>query len=283
MSYETIKSEVADKVATITLNRPNNMNSFNPLMCDELLDAFNKADENDNVRVVIVTGAGKAFCAGSDLSGDPFDYSKTNIFAHRDTGGQVSLRIYDMKKPVIGAINGAAVGVGITMTLPMDIRVISEKAKIGFVFASRGIINEGCSGWFLPRLVGAGKAVEWVATGRIISGAEVLDSGLATYMVPPEEVYAKALVIAHEIVNNTAPVSVAMARQLMWKMLGESHPMASHKLESMTLQWIGTSPDALEGVKSFLEKRPPNYSMKPSKEMPPYYPWWDAKGFPKML
>ena len=283
MSYETIKSEVADRVATITLNRPNNMNSFNPLMCDELLDAFNKADEDDNVRAVIVTGAGKAFCAGSDLSGDPFDYSKTNIFAHRDTGGQVSLRIYDMKKPVIGAINGAAVGVGITMTLPMDIRVISEKAKIGFVFASRGIINEGCSGWFLPRLVGAGKAVEWVATGRIISGAEVLESGLATYMTPVEEVYAKALVIAREIVNNTAPVSVALARQLMWKMLGEPHPMASHKIESMTLQWIGTSQDAMEGVKSFLEKREPNYKMKPSAEMPPYYPWWEAKGFPKML
>lgn len=283
MDYSFIKYEVAERILTITLNRPDKMNAFNPQMCDEIIDALNKADEDDDIRAIIFTGAGKAFCAGSDLSGAgaTFDYSASNVFDYRDTGGRIALRLYEMKKPVIAAINGAAVGVGITMTLPMDIRICSEKSKIGFVFASRGIVNEACSGWFLPRTVGMSKAMEWMATGRLITGQEAYDSKLVSYVLPTEEVYEKALEIARQIVKNTAPVSVALSRQLMWKMLGEDHPMQSHKIESMILQWGGNKKDAEEGVNSFLEKRDANYTMKPSEDMPEFYPWSPEKEFPK--
>lgn len=283
MTFNTIKYSVEDSVGTITLYRPDQMNAITYESIFEIVEALNQADQDDSVRVVIVTGAGKAFCAGADLSGANFDYSAVSVFAHRDEGGIIAMRIFDMKKPVIAAINGTAAGVGATMTLPMDIRIVSEKAKVGFVFASRGIINEAGSGWFLPRIVGIAKAMEWVATGRLVKSDELLSSGFATYVVPPEEVYPKAVEIATEIVRNTAPVSVALSRQLMWRMLGEREPMVSHKIESMIMQWIGTTKDAKEGIESFLEKRPAMYTMKPSEEMPPFYPWWDVREFPKTL
>jgi len=282
--YTTIQYKISDRILTITLNRPDQMNAFNETMCAEIVDALDRADTDDDVRAIIVTGAGRAFCAGSDLEGArPFDFSDTSVFEHRDTGGQIALRLYDMKKPVIAAINGAAVGVGITMTLPMDIRICSEKSKLGFVFASRGIVNEAASGWFLPRIVGMSKAMEWVSTGRLIMADEALASGLVTYVVPAEEVYPKALEIARMIVANTAPVSVALARQLMYKMLGEQHPMTSHKLESMMLQWIGSKKDADEGVNSFREKRTANYTMSVNDDMPEFYPWWAKRDFPRTV
>lgn len=285
MEFKTLKYDVTERIATITLNKPDKMNAFSNQMCQDIVDALDLCDNDDEVRVVIFTGEGRAFCAGFDLDGEfsPFgiDFANTSIYDHRDPGGIVALRLYEMKKPVIAAINGAAVGVGITMTLSMDIRIMSERAKLGFVFAKRGIVNEACSGWFLPRIVGMSKAMEWVATGRLIEAQEALESGLVSYVVPKEDVYSKAVAIAKEIVANTAPVSVALARQLMYKMQGEPHPMLSNKLESMLVYWCGTSKDAKEGVDSFFEKREPNYNMKPSTEMPDFYPWWEKKSFPK--
>jgi len=284
MTFETLKYTGHDRICTITLSRPEKLNAFSNKMGGEIAKALLQADGDDEIRVVIVTGEGKAFCAGSDLSSEfpPFgiDFDNSTYYSHRDPGGVIALTLYDMKKPVIAAINGAAIGVGITMTLPMDVRIMSTRAKAGFVFASRGIVNEACSGWFLPRLVGMDKAMEWVTTAKMVLADEALASGLATYVVEPEEVYPKALEIARQVVSNTAPVSVALARQLMYKMMGETHPMASHKLESMMIQWCGTTKDAKEGVDSFFEKREPVYTMRLSDEMPPFYPWWEEKTFP---
>jgi len=280
--YKTIKYEVAERIATITLNRPEVMNVFEGTMTEELVDAFDKADKDDDVRVVIVTGAGKAFCAGSELVGErPFDYGG-NAFEHRDTGGRVAMRVYDMQKPVIAAINGVAVGIGITMTLSMDIRICSDKSKMGFVFASRGIVSEAASGWFLPRIVNIAKAMEWISTGRLVGAEEALEAGLVSYVVPTEEVYPKALEIARMIVSNTAPVSVALCRQLMYKTMGARTPMTAHKLESMLLQWIGTTRDADEGINSFREKRTANYTMSVNNDMPDFYPWWQEEKFPRV-
>lgn len=285
MQFQTISYQVEDHIATIVLNRPEKLNAFNNLMGQELVQALDLADMDDSVRVVIFTGEGKAYCAGSDLSSEfpPFgiDYDHVTCDAHRDPGGVIALRLFDMKKPLIAAINGTAVGVGATMTLPMDIRIASAKAKFGFVFASRGIVNEACSGWFLPRIVNIGKALEWVATGRMVSATEALETGLIHYVADPEEVYHKAVELAQAICRNTAPVSVALARQLMYKMLGADHPMESHKLESMMIYWCGMTRDAKEGVESFFEKRPPVYNMSPQKEMPPFYPWWKEREFPR--
>lgn len=276
MEFETIRYKVEDRIATITLHRPERLNAFTVQMCDDILEALDKADEDDDVRAVIFTGEGKAFCAGSDLTGEPLsfgiDRDKVSIEEHRDQGGLVSLRLFSMRKPIIAAINGAAVGVGITMTLPMDIRILSRKAKVGFVFASRGIVNEACSGWFLPRIVGMAKAMEWVSCGRLVEAEEALSAGLVTYVEEPENVYSKALEIAGQIRDNTAPVSVALARYLMTTMQTEPHPLASHKLESKMIYWCGTTKDAKEGVASFLEKREAVYTMRPSRDMPPFYP-----------
>jgi enoyl-CoA hydratase/carnithine racemase len=270
---------------TITLNRPDNLNAFTEEMGDELIDLFSRADEDDNVRVIIVTGAGRAFCAGADLGkgGKTFDYQsdgwKDTLESHRDKGGMVSLRIYDMKKPVIAAINGPAVGVGITMTLPMDIRLVSEKAKLGFVFARRGIIPEACSSWFLPRVVGISRAVEWVMTGRVFNAQEALAHRLVSEVLAPEALMPRAREIAAEIAQNTSAISVALARQLMWKMLGADHPMEAHKLDSKALFWTGLAADAQEGIAAFLEKRPAEFKMKPSTDMPEFYPWWKDRPF----
>jgi enoyl-CoA hydratase/carnithine racemase len=282
MTYSQIACEVKDKILTITLNRPEKLNAFTDyVMAPELLDAFDRADEDDNVRVVIVTGAGRGFCAGHDLD-EGFDYedqADATIDTHRDIGGMVSLRIYEMKKPVIAAINGAAIGVGITMTLPMDIRIASEKAKIGFVFAKLGIVNEACSNWFLPRIVGISRAAEWSYTGRIFDAGEALAGGLVSQVVPQEQLYDKAITIAREIADNTSAVSIPLTRQMLWKMLGADHPMEAHRIESKCIFALGLTPDSKEAVKAFHEKRKPDFIMKASTDMPGFFPWWPKKDF----
>ena len=278
---ETIHVEIENRIMTVTLNRPDRLNAFNFQMLNELIDAFDRADSDDEVRAIIVTGAGKAFCAGADLEkgGDTFRDDDSAPGEHRDGGGQLSLRIYELKKPIIAAINGAAVGVGITMTLPMDIRIASSKAKMGFVFARRGIIPEACSGWFLPRVVGIQQAMEWIVTGRVFPAEEAKEKGLVSRVVPPDELMETARRIASEIAENTSSVSVALARQLMWRMLGADHPIESHKVESRLMHWMGKQPDAKEGVTSFLEKRDPDFTMKVSSDMPDFYPWWPERSF----
>jgi enoyl-CoA hydratase/carnithine racemase len=276
MDFETIRYEVADGVLTITLNRPERLNAFTGQMAQDLLAAFDRSDADDDVRVVIVTGEGRGFCAGADLGGggDTFDWSDvaTGDQQPRDTGGLVSLRIYDSLKPVIAAINGPAVGVGITMTLPMDIRLAADAAKIGFVFARRGIVPEACSSWFLPRVVGISQAMEWVATGRVFTADEALRGGLVRSVHPPEELMGAATELAREIADNTAPVSVALARRLMWRGLGETHPMQAHQADSRAMFSRGQSGDAREGVVSFLEKRPAEYPDKVSDGLPDVFP-----------
>ena len=285
--YETILYDVKDHVLTITLNRPDKLNAFNMVMRDELLDAFAKADADDDVRAIIVTGAGRAFCAGADLSvgsgGSTFDYKSREGHAaaetHRDNGGRITLRIFECLKPVIAAINGPAVGVGVTMTLAMDIRIASDKARFGFVFARRGIVPEACSSWFLPRIVGISQALEWAYSGRIFPAEEALQSRLVRSVHPQEDLLGAANRIAREIADNTSAISVALIRQMMWRTLGADHPMEGHKLESLGVFYTGQSADAKEGVSSFLEKRPPKFEGKPSTDMPPFFPWWPERLF----
>jgi enoyl-CoA hydratase/carnithine racemase len=284
MNYQDIRYETAEGIATITLHRPDKLNAFTHVMRDELVDAFSKADDDDAVRAVIVTGAGRAFCAGADLSAGAatFDYAKKeglDADTHRDGGGRVSLRIFEMKKPVIGAINGAAVGIGATMQLPMDLRIASSEARFGFVFTRRGIVPEACSSWFLPRLVGIGQALEWTLSGRVFGAEEALAGGLVSKVVAPDALLPAARAFAREIVENTAPVSVALTRQMMWRMLGADHPMEAHKVDSRGIFHMGRSPDVAEGVASFMEKRKPRFGMRVSRDMPPFYPWWEERTF----
>lgn len=266
---KTLKTSIENGIMTIQLNRPEVLNAFNKQMMEELIDAFHKADADDHVRVIIVTGNGRAFCSGMDLT------EGTNVFTSeeseedfRDTGGQVSLAIYALKKPVIAAINGSAVGVGITMTLPMDIRIIKKGTKVGFVFGRRGIGPESASGWFLPKLVGVSKALEWSLTGRMVPSAEGVEAGLFQYEV--EDPYEKALEIASDIVKNTSAVSNGFSRQLFWKMLNTDHPLQSHLIESRFLHWISSKDDVKEGIQSFLEKRSPQFKMS-VHELPNYF------------
>ncbi|PKM29507.1 MAG: enoyl-CoA hydratase [Gammaproteobacteria bacterium HGW-Gammaproteobacteria-11] len=285
MSYETLDYQVQDGILTLTLNRPDRMNAFNGQMRRELLAAFDAADADDAVRVIIMTGAGRAFCAGADLEkgGDTFNRHKRQDQPEgdelRDGGGTVSLRIYECTKPVIGAFNGAAVGVGVTMTLPMDIRMASTNAKFGFVFARRGITMEACSSWFLPRLVGPMQTAEWVHTGRVFSAEEALKGGLIRSIHEPEELMPAAYALAREIADNTSGMSALLNRQLMWRMLGADHPMEAHIVDSRAIAYMGESADAKEGVQSFLEKRAPQFKLSPSKDRPPFYPWWDERKF----
>jgi enoyl-CoA hydratase/carnithine racemase len=285
MSYEQIRYDVRDGVLTITLHRPEKLNAFTATMMRELIDAFGRADGDDSVRAVIVTGSGRAFCAGADLSGGSgtFDHAHGStpprIDEHRDGGGLLTLRIFESKKPVIAAINGPAVGVGITMTLPMDIRIAATGAKIGFVFARRGIVPEACSSWFLPRIVGISRAAEWVYTGRVFDAEEARAAGLVSKVVAPDAVVDAARTLAREIADNTSAMSVALSRQLLWRMLGADHPMEAHKVDSRCIFWMGQSADAHEGVASFLEKRPPKFTLRPSVEMPSFYPWWSGRPF----
>ena len=289
MDYEQIAYEVEGPVLTITLDRPEQMNAFTPQMMVELIDAFEQADKDDDVRAIIVTGRGRAFCAGADLSagGQTFDADaparrdrpRSEAGVPRDGGGLLTLRIFESTKPVIAAINGAAVGVGITMTLPMDIRLAAEGAKIGFVFARRGLVPEAASSWFLPRIVGISRAMEWVATGRVFLADEAEAAGLVRSVHPAGELLAAARALAAEIADNTAPVSVALSRQMLWRMLGADHPMEAHKIDSRGIFERGRSDDVREGVTSFLEKRPARFSMTVNTDMPSYYPWWEDRPF----
>src|SRR3954471_24662100 len=267
MDFSEIRYEVADGVLTITLNRPDRLNAFTATMMGELIEAFDAAAADDAVRAVIVTGEGRGFCAGADLGGggETFDWrargngGEGGANIPRDGGGRVSLRAFEPPKPVIAAINGPAVGVGITMTLPMDVRLVAEGAKIGFVFARRGIVPEACSSWFLPRVVGISQAMEWVATGRVFDAQEALRGGLVRSVHAPDELLGAANALAREIADNAAPVSVALARKLMWRGLGLDHPMGAHRADSRAMFSRGQSADAVEGVTSFLEKRPASY------------------------
>ena len=286
MELKYLKYEVSDGILLLTLNQPEVMNAVNAGTCAELTAAFDYADNDDRVRVIIVTGEGRAFCAGANLSDNSNREAIINglageadIAPHRDDGGVVCLRIYDMKKPVIAAINGPAVGFGITLTLPMDVRIAVKGAKMGFVFARRGIILDGAATWFLPRLVGMGVAAEWVYSGRVFSAQEAYDKRLVSELVEPEELITRAREIAAGIANNSSAISVALCRQMMWKMLGADHPMEAHILESRALNWIYGEKDVQEGVASFLEKRPARFPMKTSTDMPGFYPWWEERPF----
>jgi enoyl-CoA hydratase/carnithine racemase len=274
---ETLTYAVADGVATITLNRPDRLNAFNATMFHELLDAFDTTDADDDVRAVVVTGAGSAFCAGADLGGGARTFHSTVDVgqgpAPRDRGGQLVLRIFRSLKPVIAAINGSAVGVGASMTLPMDIRVLSDRAKVGFVFAARGIVPDGAASWFLPKIVGIGQALEWCLTGRVFSAAEALAGGLVRSVHPADEVVSVATGLAQEIAANVAPVSAVITRQLLWQMLGADHPMTAHRIDSRAIYDTGRLADAAEGVTAFLEKRRAQWSLAPGKDMPDWFPW----------
>jgi enoyl-CoA hydratase/carnithine racemase len=279
MAFETLLYDVADGVATLTLNRPDRLNAVDATSIAELVAAFDQADGDDAVRAVIVTGAGRAFCAGADLgrggatfAGGPGRSERAE--AHRDGGGLVTLRIFDMTKPVIAAINGPAVGFGATLTLAMDIRLASRAARLGFVFARRGVVPEACSTWFLPRLVGIAQAAEWVYTGRVFSAEEAHAGGLVSRVLAPDALLPAARELAREIADHTSAVSVALVRQMLWRMLGADHPRQAHRLDSLAMWYTGRSADAHEGVTSFLEKRPPRFTGRPSKDMPPFYPWW---------
>jgi enoyl-CoA hydratase/carnithine racemase len=289
-NFETIRLEVEDGIATLTLNRPDKLNAFNTQMMQEMIAAFDQTDADDSVRVVIVTGAGRAFCAGADLSagGATFDYSarggeekeaRTIEGVQRDGGGLLTLRIYDSLKPVIAAVNGAAVGVGVTMQLAMDIRMASTDARYGFVFSRRGINPEACSSWFLPRLVGIQTALEWCYSGRVFPAQEAHDRGLVRSLHAPEDLLPAARALAREIADNTAPVSIALTRQLIWRMAGASHPMEAHMADSRGIQARGAMPDAKEGVMSFLEKRLPQYPDKVSTDLPDIWDQWSAPKF----
>jgi enoyl-CoA hydratase/carnithine racemase len=297
MAYETIRYEVAEQILTLTLDRPAKLNAFTGQMLSELLDAFDRADDDDDIRAIIVTGAGRAFCAGADLSAGAatfdfaartdrpaapvtadgnVDYSDESI---RDGGGRLTLRIFECLKPVIAAVNGPAVGVGATMQLAMDIRIASEAARFGFVFARRGVVPEACSSWFLPRIVGISQALEWVYSGRVFSAEEALQGRLVKQICKPDELLATARVIAREIADNTAPVSVALSRQMLWRMLGADHPMEAHKIDSRGIYARGAAADAKEGVMSFLEKRPARFTDRVSTDMPPFVPWWEERRY----
>lgn len=284
-----VTSTLADQVLTVTLDRPEKLNAFTGQMADELIAAFDRADADDEVRAVVVTGAGRGFCAGADLAagGATFDYDKhgaddggpalRSTDPDRDRGGLVALRIFESTKPVIGAINGAAVGVGATMTLPMDVRLASSSARFGFVFARRGIVPEAASSWFLPRVVGISRAMEWVATGRVFDAAEAHEGGLVRSVHAPGDLLPAAHALAVEIAQNTAPVSVALARQMMWRMLGADHPLEAHRVDSRAIIERGRSADAAEGITAFLEKRPARFPDRVSADLPSFYPWWPER------
>ena len=281
---------------TITLDRPDHLNAFTLRMMSDMIDAFDRADADDDVRAVIVTGAGRAFCAGADIGGgsSTFDYEKVlpkeeagsstgdpdaRLQEIRDPGGILTLRIFRCTKPVIAAINGASVGVGATMTLPMDIRLASEKARFGFVFAARGIVPEACSSWFLPRVVGISRAAEWCYTARLFPATEALEAGLVRSLHAPDDLLPAAREIAGQIAANSAPVSVALSRMMLWRMLGASHPMEAHKIDSRGVTYTGGQRDAMEGITAFFEKRPAEWSMRVSEDLPSFVPWWDEPPF----
>ena len=287
-AFTQILYDVADGIATITMHRPEKMNAFTNVMMREMCAAFDFVDADDAVRAVIVTGSGdRAFCAGADLTpeggGDVFasrsDVETLSDERVRDSGGRLTLRIFQCKKPVIGAINGAAVGIGATMQLPMDFRLASDTARFGFVFARRGIVPEAASSWFLPRLVGMQQALEWCMTGRVFNADEALRGGLVRSIHAPADVMDAARALAREIADNTAPVSIALTRAMLWRLSAAEHPMAAHQIDSRAIYRRSRSGDAKEGISSFLEKRPPVYPDKVSADMPDFFPWWDEPAY----
>jgi enoyl-CoA hydratase/carnithine racemase len=285
MAYETLLYDVDDGILTLTLNRPDKLNAFTNTMAHELIDAFDRSDADDAIRVVIVTGAGRGFCAGADLSAGAatFDHAAqggaTDLDdpAIRDGGGTVTLRIFRSLKPVIAAVNGPAVGIGVTMQLAMDIRLASEAARFGFVFARRGIVPEAASSWFLPRIVGVPQALEWCFTGRVFPADEALRGGLVRSVHAADDLLPAARALAREIADNTAPVSVALTRQMLWRMSAARDPMEAHRIDSRAIFTRGASTDAAEGVTSFLEKRPALYPNRVSADMPGFFPWWEEE------
>lgn len=286
MAYEQIQYAVQDNILTITLNRPDKLNAFTQVMLSELLDALDRADRDDDVRAIVFTGAGRGFCAGADLSGggDTFNRERRDgvdpgLDGHRDGGGKLTLRLFECLKPVISACNGPAVGVGVTMQLAMDVRLASTAARYGFVFTRRGIVMEACSSWFLPRIVGIQQALEWVETGRVFGAEEALKGRLIRSIHQPDELLPAAYALAREIADNTSGVSVALNRQMLWKMLGADHPMEAHRIDSKGIYTMGKSADVKEGVVAFLEKRPAKFPMKVSQDMPAYFPWWQERKF----
>jgi enoyl-CoA hydratase/carnithine racemase len=291
MNYQTLRYDVADRILTLTLHRPDRMNAFTGVMADELIAAFDRADADDSVKVVIVTGAGRAFCAGADLErggetwGKHSDYIAAQQATDRyvgDGGGRVTRRIYDFNKPVIAAINGPAVGVGLTMTLAMDIRLAVPNTKLGFVFAGRGIVPEACSTWFLPRIVGISKALEWCFAARVFRSEEALEAGLLRSVHAPDELLPAARALAKEFIDNASAVSIALIRQMMWRMLSAPHPIDAHELDTVALAALGKSADAKEGITAFLEKRPAQFTDRVSENMPAFYPWWTDRAFRKL-
>jgi enoyl-CoA hydratase/carnithine racemase len=284
MAYEHILYDVDDQILTVTLNRPDKLNAFTTTMLNEMIDAFDRADANDSIRAIIVTGAGRAFCAGADLSrgAETFDFDKRadrRDDGGRDGGGLLTLRIFESKKPVIAAVNGPAVGIGATMILAMDVRLASTAARFGFVFSRRGVVPEACSSWFLPRVVGISQALEWVYSGRVFPAEEALNGGLVKALYEPDALLPATREIGLEIAGNTSAISVALSRQMLWRMLGADHPMEAHKIDSRGIRSLGQGADAYEGVQSFLEKRPPKFSMRPSADMPDFFPWWTERKF----
>lgn len=282
-AYQHILYEQRGRVALITLNRPQKLNAWTGLMENEFIDAVNRAANDRGIGAVVVTGAGRGFCAGADLEagGDTFNARARGVTDElpEDNGGMFTLRIFDSLKPVIAAINGPAVGVGATMTLPMDVRLASEEARMGFVFSRRGIVPEAASSWFLPRVVGISRAMEWVATGRVFDAQEAREAGLVRSVHPPGELLAAARELAREIVENAAPVSVALARRMLWRMLGADHPMVAHRADSRALFARGQSADVVEGVTSFLEKRPAHFTDRVSDGLPDIQPDWTEPEF----
>lgn len=296
-SYRAIRYEVAGPVATVTLARPEHMNAFTLRMCLELLDALDRVDTDPDVRALVVTGEGRAFCAGADLSAgtETFDASalpgaaatrgagsdapRRELDPRRDTGGLVALRLFDLTKPVIAAVNGAAVGVGATMTLPMDLRLASTAARFGFVFAARGIVPEACSSWFLPRVVGIQRALEWCYTARVFPAGEAFEAGLVRSLHEPADLLPAAQALAAEIAEHAAPVSAALTRQMLWKGLTAEHPMAAHRVDSPGVEHTGSGADAREGITAFFERRPARWTQRVPGDLPDWYPWWEDQEF----
>ena len=281
MAYKTILYDVNNNILTITLNRPDKLNAFNTKMMREMIDAFDQADADDQVKAIIVTGSGRAFCAGADLSrgGETFDHEAAGTGMQRDGGGLLTLRIFECMKPVISACNGPAVGIGATMQCAMDIRLASENARYGFVFSKRGIVPEACSSWFLPKLVGVSTALEWTYSGRIFGADEAKERGFVRSVHSAETLLDEAQALAREFATQTSSISVAMARHMMWRLPSADHPMEAHKIDSRGVYFTGKSADAREGVQSFLEKRPAEFPGNVSTDMPEFFPWWETRKF----
>lgn len=289
VSFETVRLEIEDRIATLVLNRPDRMNAFTGQMMRDMIAVFDITDADDEIGAVIVTGAGRAFCAGADLGGggDTFDYERSSarelsadeLERIRDGGGLLTLRIFKSLKPVIAAVNGAAVGMGATMQCVMDIRMASTDARYGFVFTRRGLVPEACSSWALPRLVGPQTALEWCFSGRVFPASEAKERGLVRSLHAPDDLLPAARAVARDIVDNAAPVSVALTRQLIWRMMGADDPMEAHRIDSRAIWARGKGDDVREGVTAFLEKRPAQFTLKVSKDMPDFFPWWSERPF----